>query len=90
MPQPVPANVIILFSIHYVLKAEQLLKSANIVHDVVPVPREISSDCGMAIEYGQQDTEKITGIFQKAGIDIARIYEKNADGTYFLLDKPTR
>ena len=45
---PTGSYVAIFFSIHYVLKAEQLLKAGNIPLDVVPVPREISGDCGMA------------------------------------------
>ncbi|WP_457755511.1 DUF3343 domain-containing protein, partial [Thermodesulfatator indicus] len=44
-------KVILLFpSIHYVLKAEKILKKEGVNLDLVPVPKEISSDCGMALE----------------------------------------
>lgn len=46
-------------SIHYVMKAEDLLKEAGITIDLVPVPREISSDCGMCIAFSEQDLQKI-------------------------------
>lgn len=46
-------------SIHYVMKAEDLLKAAGITIDLVPVPREISSDCGMCIAVSEQDLQKI-------------------------------
>lgn len=48
---PTGSYVAIFSSIHYVLKAEQLLKAGGIPLDVVPVPREISGDCGMAITF---------------------------------------
>jgi len=42
--------VIIFGSIHRVMKAEKLLKGKGLKVDIIPVPREISSDCGVAIE----------------------------------------
>jgi len=43
-------KIIFIFdSIHYVLKAEKALKKENIPCELIPVPREISSDCGMAL-----------------------------------------
>jgi hypothetical protein len=37
-------------SIHRVMKAEKLLKKGGLKIDLIPMPREISSDCGIAIE----------------------------------------
>jgi len=45
-------------SIHYVLKAEKLLKAQGIPLDMVPVPKEISSDCGMALVLPEKDLSK--------------------------------
>jgi hypothetical protein len=42
--------VIIFGSIHRVMKAEKLLKRKGLTVDIIPVPREISSDCGVALE----------------------------------------
>jgi hypothetical protein len=43
-------RVLLLFpSIHHVLAAEQALQGAGVVPDLVPVPKEISPLCGMAI-----------------------------------------
>ncbi len=45
-----PARVLITFeSIHQVLAAERALLEAGLAPDLVPVPREISANCGMAI-----------------------------------------
>ncbi len=44
------AQLVFIFdSIHYVLKAEKALKKEGVSCELVPVPREISSDCGMAV-----------------------------------------
>ncbi len=76
-----PGNwVIILFSIHFVLKAEQLLKKEEIRHDVIPVPREISSDCGMAIEFSPDDYARVSEVLKNAQIEIARMYSRDGNG----------
>jgi len=74
--------VVILFSIHYVLKAEQLLKKKGVRHDVVPVPREISSDCGMAIIFAPENFTEVCGVLDTAQIAIARMFRKGNDGIY--------
>ena len=79
---PSGSYVAIFFSIHYVLKAEQLLKAGNIPLDVVPVPREISGDCGMAITFAPEQLAAVQGILNVAGIAIARIFCKEAEGVF--------
>jgi len=37
-------------SVHQVMKAEKLLEGQGVKIDLIPMPREISSDCGVAIE----------------------------------------
>lgn len=47
---PAREEWIVLFdSIHDVLGAERLLKERGLPVDLVPTPRSLSSDCGMAI-----------------------------------------
>ncbi|MHB8108479.1 MAG: DUF3343 domain-containing protein [Syntrophorhabdaceae bacterium] len=55
------ARYIILFhSIHDVLRAEKVLKERSIAHELVPIPRNLSADCGMCVELND---------------DIATVYE---------------
>ncbi len=37
-------------SVHRVMRAEKVLKEKGIAVDLIPVPREINSDCGVAVE----------------------------------------
>jgi len=86
---PTGSYVAIFFSIHYVLKAEQLLKAGNISLDVVPVPREISGDCGMAITFAPAQLAAVQGILNAAGIAIARIFCKEAEGVFCEISRKT-
>jgi len=41
--------VLVFESTHKVLKAEKLLKSEKIDYEIIPTPKDISSDCGMSV-----------------------------------------
>ncbi len=41
------------------MKAEKLLKNAKITAKTIPVPRKLSSDCGLAIRISGTALEKI-------------------------------
>ncbi|MFH1217999.1 MAG: DUF3343 domain-containing protein [Pseudomonadota bacterium] len=77
-----PTCVVILFSIHFVLKAEKLLKNDSIVHDVIPVPREISSDCGMAVEFLCRDQARVMALLQASSLRIAGLYSREGESSF--------
>jgi hypothetical protein len=56
-------------SIHAVLKAEKLLKQGEFAHEIVPTPREISSDCGMAIRVSEEIGEKAKTLLVDKGVN---------------------
>ncbi len=61
-------NIYLLFpSIHNVMAAEDLCTGAAIATDMRPVPREISSDCGMCLACREEDREKIQKLLRQAG-----------------------
>lgn len=42
-------NALLLFpSIHYVLRAERLLQKSGVAGSLIPVPHDVSTECGMA------------------------------------------
>ncbi|MBN1277499.1 MAG: DUF3343 domain-containing protein [Deltaproteobacteria bacterium] len=43
--------VAIFQSVSHVISAERILKNARVPHKVIPVPRKISSDCGVCIRF---------------------------------------
>jgi hypothetical protein len=44
-----PYAVFLFSSVSHTLKAEKILKEQGIVHKLIPVPRHISSDCGVCL-----------------------------------------
>jgi len=82
-------NTYLLFnSIHYVMKAEELLKEAGVTIDLVPVPREISSDCGMCIAFSEQDLQKVISLASRQGFPgETRIYRRMARHEYQRIEK---
>lgn len=53
-----PRYAVFLFpSVGHALKAEKILKAAGMAHKLIPVPRQISTDCGVClrVEADMQD-----------------------------------
>ncbi|NLX53130.1 MAG: DUF3343 domain-containing protein [Deltaproteobacteria bacterium] len=47
-----PTHYVMLFkAVSYALKAEKILKSEAIPHKLIPVPKQISSDCGICLRF---------------------------------------
>ncbi len=53
-----PQYLVALFqSVSHVISAERILKEAQVPHKVIPVPRKISSDCGVCIRFLPEHSE---------------------------------
>lgn len=44
-------HVILFDSVHHALRSEKILKDKGIPHKLIPVPRHISSDCGICLRF---------------------------------------
>ena len=62
--------VLILKATSHAIKAEKILKSIGIDCKLVPVPRTISSDCGVCIRIQTSDLISAVDALTKANIDI--------------------
>lgn len=74
--------VFVFESIHRVMKAEKLLKREGIKIDLIPVPREISSDCGVAIEVSVDSEPVALCILGEHRISVAECYTRNLQGKF--------
>ena len=72
--------VFVLNSIHDVMKAEFALKDARMTYDVIPVPKELSSDCGMALMALRDEREAIREIFERNDLKIKGAFSKTPNG----------
>ena len=66
--------VILFYTIHDVLRAEKILKQNKIPLELVPVPRNLSSDCGMCVKL-QDDIDKALPLL--CTLEIAGCYDKD-------------
>ena len=79
--QPETKLYLIFQSIHNVILAEELLLQANITIEMVPVPRDISSDCGMSLTCLADDLEEIRTSLKEAKFTTpVTIYKPEKDG----------
>jgi hypothetical protein len=69
-------------SVHRVMRAEKILKGKGIRVDLIPVPREISSDCGMAVEVDMGFGEEALRVLEENRICIVECYIKNSLGSF--------
>jgi hypothetical protein len=71
-------------SVHRVIKAEKLLNAKGIKVDLIPVPREINSDCGVAVEVDAGIGEKALLLLEESNIAVLECYTKNPSGKFEL------
>ena len=74
-----PQGVILFPSIHFALRAEKLMKEKGIAYKLIPVPRHLSSDCGVCLRIPFERKEEILSILTEASVKI--------DGIHLLPDK---
>ena len=64
-------GVILFHSTSGALRAEKLLKKKGIMYKIIPVPRHLSSDCGVCIRFASQDESLV----KKALVDKIEVQE---------------
>ena len=74
--------VLLFDSIHHVLAAERAFKEYQVWCDVVPVPRELSSDCGMAIEVRPADLAEVRRVLADPRVSIRAVYQPTEAGRH--------
>ena len=79
--------VAIFNSIHKVMKAEKILKQERIPMLLIPAPRSLSSDCGLAIRYGSADRQQLESLLLAAALLPEEIYLKSGE-RYARVDSP--
>ena len=57
-------------SVRYAIKAEALCRKQGVTCQVMPVPRQISSECGMCLEVDITRAEEILNELQQAQFQV--------------------
>jgi hypothetical protein len=64
------------------MRAEKLLKGRGIKVDLIPVPREISSDCGVAIELSAESKEDAFHLLEENRVSVLECYTRGQRGRF--------
>lgn len=71
--------VAIFHSIHRVMKAEKMLKGYGLPILLIPAPRALHADCGLAIRYAAADREAVEGFLATEGLVPEEIHVKQGE-----------
>ena len=69
-------------SIHRVMRAEKVLERKGMGVDLIPVPREISSDCGVAIELSADSEKEAFLLLTENKVSILECYARGPEGRF--------
>jgi hypothetical protein len=67
--------VILVYSTSHAIRAERLLHQAGIESKLIPVPRYLSSDCGVCLRIAQTDRDAAQEALQESGIEIEGVHD---------------
>ncbi|MDW7681694.1 MAG: DUF3343 domain-containing protein [bacterium] len=67
--------VILVYSTSHAMRIERMLKDANIDCKLIPVPRQLSSDCGVCVRFLLADKEKVVHCLNSGRIEIQGVFE---------------
>jgi hypothetical protein len=67
-------SVVLFYSISSALHAEKLLKKEGITTKLIPVPRQLSSDCGICLRFEQPEETRVKAILEEKEVEIQGIY----------------
>jgi len=68
-------SVVIFYSTSAAIRTESLAKRANQKIKLIPVPRHLSSDCGICLRFNNEDKPKIEKILQDGRVEYENIYK---------------
>jgi len=71
--------LVVFKSTHSALRFEKVIKDNNLYTRMVPVPRQISTSCGIAGRIKKEDMADIIDVCQKYELDFHKIYRVYID-----------
>jgi hypothetical protein len=66
--------VILVYSTSYAIRAEKILHQAGIESKLIPVPRHLSSNCGVCLRIERTDAEPARQSLEDANVEIDGIH----------------
>ncbi len=57
------------------MQAEAVLTRAGLKVKLIPTPRHLSSDCGVALRFDWEQNANVSGLLAKARVDLTGVHE---------------
>lgn len=67
-------SVILFHTSSAALRAEKMLLREGFTIKIIPVPRHLSSDCGIALRFDRSDEQRIHEVLETTGVPIDSIH----------------
>jgi hypothetical protein len=67
-------SVVLFYSVSGAFRAEKLLQKEGIVTKLIPVPRHLSSDCGVSLRFEGLEEARVRVILEKGQVEIQGVY----------------
>ena len=66
-------SVVLFHSTAHAIRAEKVLEQAGLKIKMIPTPRQLSSDCGMALRFDRADEAQVAGVLDEKRVPISGI-----------------
>lgn len=66
-------SVVLVYSVGHAVRLERALKAADIARRMIPVPRDLSSDCGVCVRFETADEAGVRAVIEQLRLDFDAI-----------------
>ena len=67
-------GVVLLYSTSAAIRAEKLAQEAGLKVKLIPVPRQLSSDCGLSLRFEWDQADVVRSVLEAKGVEIQGIH----------------
>lgn len=68
-------SVVLFYSTAHAIRAEKVLKGGGFRLKMIPTPRHLSSDCGMALRFDRGDQARVAAVLEENNVPTNGIHE---------------
>jgi hypothetical protein len=72
--QSLDYGVVLLYSTSAAIRAEKLTQEAGLKVKLIPVPRQLSSDCGISLRFEWDQADEVRSVLEEKGMEIQGIH----------------
>ncbi len=68
-------NVILFDSTAHALRAEKVLEREGMRFKLIPTPRQLSADCGLALRFAPAERERVVALLEREGVPFNGVHD---------------